>query len=1141
MSLRSSHHLARATGPCLVALLVPSLALAAPQITALSLHGLQTGATTTLTVDGADLLPEPRLILSVPVASQIVRPGATATRLQLDVTLGPEVPPGIYLLRLATPHGISNGVAVGIDALPQQPVAPQITALPVALHGSLAGSSIVQTSFAGKKGQHVVLEIEARRLGAAIDPLIELLDPRGIQIGLSRQPVPLSGDARLELQLPRDGTYTAVVHDTIYRAGAPGFFRLKVGDIHYADLAYPLGGRRGSTVTVGLIGNLPGGTPGVPADLTAALADVSASWAKHPAKGTLTGPAPRVTVSDFLEVLETPVSGGTPQEVTVPAVINGRLSTPREEDTYKLRVSPGMALRFDVQASRLGSPLDGVLTLTNEAGAVLANSDDRPNTTDPGFDFTVPAGMSAVRVKLTDLHGRGGPDFVYRIVVKPVNHPDFNLTVAEERQHVPQNGAAVLVVKAARAGYNGPIKLTIPGLPAGVTLSDDEIPTGVSEVLLSFAAAPEAKLSQGVVHIIGTAVDLPELRRTAMLPESPLTARQPWLGAEFAFAVIGTLPGAIAWESTEPTLPVGSAYEARVKLTRGPALSGPVRLVLLTSQIVPPAPPNNKDPKLDPVNRSLRFEGTPMVSAGQSAGTGRIVVPADLPAIPYDLAIRAEFLSADGKTVLASAVTPSRRLRPSQPFRLKLNGEAVVEAKAGAGPTGKLIGTVVRAPGFTKPVTVTLAGLPPQLPPPAVLVPSNQSEFELPIAFPYGTKPGPVQSVQLVATIEVEQKVVRSASIPLKLTVVPGEPPPPPPALLRLFEDEPTFPALFNSDAKSQARLDTIDRYSGSAALSVTGVERSRQQVPGWSYRITEKPGNGEYRYLRFAWKRRGRGNNLLLQLGANGSFGPQRGSPGPSFRYEVGADNAFNLAAVLVGRPLPRDWTVVTRDLFADFGAFTLTGLGLTVGTGEGWLDHVYLARTLDDFKGCPPPLPAEPPLAVFEDQPEFIAKLTEGGGTATLETAEKYSGTASVKVTPDQRYNPMLPGLGVRIRENPGAGEYRYLRFAWKKKGGTAICFQLNHDGQWGPQPDKPAKFRYHAGPGPECYGASLQLDAKLPASFVLVTRDLFADFGEFTLTGIALSPVDGEYALFDHIYLGKTPRDFEKARPKKPAGAN
>jgi biopolymer transport protein ExbB len=128
----------------------------------------------------------------------------------------------------------------------------------------------------------------------------------------------------------------------------------------------------------------------------------------------------------------------------------------------------------------------------------------------------------------------------------------------------------------------------------------------------------------------------------------------------------------------------------------------------------------------------------------------------------------------------------------------------------------------------------------------------------------------------------------------------------------------------------------------------------------------------------------------------------------------------------------------------------------------------------------------------------------------------------------------------LGVKIRENPGPGEYRYIRFAWRKQGGNSICLQLNHDGNWGPGGEgarEGAKFRYHAGPGGECFGASLTIDEKLPAPrFVVVTRDLFADFGEFTLTGLAFSPVDGQAALFDHLYLARQPEDFTLLKVEK-----
>ena len=176
-----------------------------------------------------------------------------------------------------------------------------------------------------------------------------------------------------------------------------------------------------------------------------------------------------------------------------------------------------------------------------------------------------------------------------------------------------------------------------------------------------------------------------------------------------------------------------------------------------------------------------------------------------------------------------------------------------------------------------------------------------------------------------------------------------------------------------------------------------------------------------------------------------------------------------------------------------------------------------------------------AEPPKEIFEDDEKFVALLNEGGGTAAIEPADKSSGKVSIKVTPDQKFNANLPGLQVKIKENPGPGEFRYIRFAWKKKGGAAICLQLNHDGAWGPggSGKEGAKFRYHSGPA-EVYGGSLAVGDKLPEGFVVVTRDLFADFGEFTLNGIALSCVDGEFALFDQIYLGKNMADFELIKP-------
>jgi hypothetical protein len=174
------------------------------------------------------------------------------------------------------------------------------------------------------------------------------------------------------------------------------------------------------------------------------------------------------------------------------------------------------------------------------------------------------------------------------------------------------------------------------------------------------------------------------------------------------------------------------------------------------------------------------------------------------------------------------------------------------------------------------------------------------------------------------------------------------------------------------------------------------------------------------------------------------------------------------------------------------------------------------------------------EQPHPIFEEESEFATQLTQGMARTAAVGNDKYFGKLSIQVTPEERFNPNMPGFGMEIRENPAPGEFRYIRFAWKKVGGQEICLQLAHDGKFGPAAGKPQKFRYHAGPGPEPYGASLAVDIKVPTEWTVVTRDLFADFGEFTLTGIGLSPLDGQFGYYDHIYLGRTPSDFDLVAP-------
>ena len=941
---------------------------AGPTIKSISLRGLQAGGTTTLAIDGTELLPDPRLLSTVPIGKQNLKAGGSPQHVEMEVSVDAQASPGIYLLRLATAGGISNAVAVGVDAIAQSPFAAEISALPVTMSGALTGSTVLATSFTGKAGQKIVIDVESRRLGAGLNPVLHLYNSRRVQLTWSQGLPAIGGDARCETVLPADGKYTVELHDALYRGEGEGFFRLKIGDLHFADLVFPLGVSQGAKTPLQFhLTNLPatatqqapagGVSPGVRA----------APW---PAGVPLvTGSRPRLTISDYAEIIEGSRQPGQPQDVAAaPLAINGRIAGPNEVDRYRVPVTAGQRLQFDVLANRAGSPLDGVLSFHDDKGQPLRNEkgdelivDDRPNTKDPGYDLAVPDGTKNIVVSLRDRRGAGGADYVYRLLVRPVEQPDFSLALVEDRGLAPRGSVGLVRVRAERRNYQGPIKLSFPGMPTHVTVAGDVIPAGASATLVTLTAGdvnPEA----GMISVLGESAGLtPPLKRIASVEPNEVSRYQPWLGDELAVGVVSAAPLSIAWEepSADSKILAGSIFTAAVRVARAAGVEGPVRLSVQSSQPMPKKTMQvaNREQLVDAPERLMRIESPPTLPAADSQAKFKVIAPAELADLPYDVAIKAELLSADDKNVLGSAITPARRLIAERPLMLEV-AQQRIDAPAGLGTRGKITGKLARKAGFVFPSVVQLVGLPANVASPSIVVPADKNEFELEVAFAFGTAPGDLANVRVGATSQTDPKdamaLVHSNEVPIGLKIVAGTKP-------------------------------------------------------------------------------------------------------------------------------------------------------------------------------------KAEKPFRIFEDEPEFLNNLTEGKGTASLLSDEKYSGPVSVKVTPDQRSNPKLPGVSVKIRQHPTApDEYRYVTFAWKKLLGTTICLQLGHDGVFGPVPGNPAKFRYHAGGASEPFGASVSVNPNIPGTVTLVTRDLFADFGEFTLTGVGLAPMDGDFGLYDHIYLGKTPADFDLVAP-------
>lgn len=163
---------------------------------------------------------------------------------------------------------------------------------------------------------------------------------------------------------------------------------------------------------------------------------------------------------------------------------------------------------------------------------------------------------------------------------------------------------------------------------------------------------------------------------------------------------------------------------------------------------------------------------------------------------------------------------------------------------------------------------------------------------------------------------------------------------------------------------------------------------------------------------------------------------------------------------------------------------------------------------------------------VELFEDDAEpFLGQLTQidAPSEAARDEKDKFAGVCSIRITPLQRYNPTVKNWQFAIVEKPEPGQYRYVRFAWKKIGGNGIMVQFHTANRGWEQ-------RYTAG-APSVPWPARSVAQQAPRNWEVVTRDLFKDFGNLTLTGIALTPIDGTAGLYDHIYLGRTIEDLDK----------
>lgn len=473
---------------------------AAPTITELQPRGAQKGRPFTLTLVGKDLGEGAKIRSSMPATFTPMSPektgpmtdGRYATFL---VEPQGELAVGVYPIRVETPDGISNiqlftvgsFAEVAEDesrpgALPNSndtmETAQVLNSSPLTVNGTLRGPERDLFRFYAKAGERRVFEVEARRAGSAIDPVMRIIDASGKVLARSEDAPLLGLDARLEATFPKEGYYYAEVHDARYSTQAANFYRLKMGNYEYPQEIFPLGGRRGSTAQAML------GAQKITADLShidPKLKQIFVNVSDSPSL-----PVP-FAVGDDPEVLE-PVAG----PLAAPVTINGRIAKAAEVDRYTFNAAPGEWLSIRVEARTLGtSKLMAVITAFDAKGKQLGRSGDEAlaedlfnvnqsrTAGDPILRVQAPADGAGVTIAIEDLALRGGPGYAYRLNVQRMM-PDFRVLLSSAYVNVPAGGSAIVPVAVERRGFEGEIELRLANPPAGLRQEGGFVPAGAA-------------------------------------------------------------------------------------------------------------------------------------------------------------------------------------------------------------------------------------------------------------------------------------------------------------------------------------------------------------------------------------------------------------------------------------------------------------------------------------------------------------------------------------------------------------------------------------------------------------------------------------------------------------------------------------
>ncbi|HBF33925.1 TPA: hypothetical protein DDW35_05125, partial [Candidatus Sumerlaeota bacterium] len=459
----------------------------------------------------------------------------------VTLSIAPNAEPGMREIRLDTPNGLSNPLAFCVSQLPEMLEGESVegeddremmmsmpdgqsnlvkmethVTIPSTINGRIMPGNVDYFRFAARKGQHLVINVNARALLPYLadavpgwfQPTIALYDAKGKELAYDDD-FRFNIDPVLYYEVPTNGEYVLEIKDSIYRGREDFVYRITVSENPFITSIFPLGCKMGDSVQTEIKGwNLP------QSKLTQSPKQAGILNITETTSNKLVSNRAPFAVDTLPEVNESEPNNmqTSAQAVKLPIIINGRIDKPGDWDVFRFEGKAGEQIVAEVMARRLNSPLDSIVRLTDANGKQIAINDD---STDKGAGLTTHHADSLATATLPtagtyylylgDVQHAGGPEYGYRLRISNPQ-PNFELRVVPSALNVRQGASVPFTVYALRRdGFTGEIALQLKDLTTSFTLSGAKIPANQDSIKLTLKA-PAARFDDPIaLHLEGSA------------------------------------------------------------------------------------------------------------------------------------------------------------------------------------------------------------------------------------------------------------------------------------------------------------------------------------------------------------------------------------------------------------------------------------------------------------------------------------------------------------------------------------------------------------------------------------------------------------------------------------------------------------